>query len=909
MPTSSHALLVNVLVLLLCILSSLVQAQHAPSNSYPVIIHHPRADNTTEIQTAAKNRSTSTFLTALWTNGAIFAAELIAFSFLRPHFTAIYEPRTYVPRDESKRSEGLGRSPFSWPIKIWNKDFHTILRHNGVDAYLFVRFQRMMVQIFGPIWIISWAVLLPVTGVNGGADNDGLDRFTFGNIGKQNQTRYWAHLACAWVFTIWICGVIYREMKHFIATRQEYLVSEMHSSSEQANTILITGISDDYLSVQNLMTLFSHLPGGVRKVWLNRNLKELPNIYKRRMKACDILEKAETKLVRKAMKVRQEQNESRKRKKRGDGYRSDSEFDRERGLSLAEKIVPKKDWPKHRLHLGPLPFAIPLLSKKVDTIDWAREEIIETTRLLKRGRRVIDRETGRAPDDHRNGKWFSRKDKKETYPALNSAFILFNQQISAHLAIQALIHHEPFKLTRKYIEVAPADVIWSNLGMKAETMRIRTAISYSATAALIILWSIPVVLIGAVSNVSNLCKTFSWLAWLCDAPRLVIGFIQGVLPAVLLAALMKLLPVVLRLLSRFEGMPRRTGLELSLMTRYFMFLVIHSFLIVTLSSGLVAALPELLQNPTSIPALLAHELPKASTFFLTYVILQGLSGTGAGFLQISYFLVYYLKLTLVGSTPRALYNVKYKLKMAKFGEIFPDVTLLVVISIAYMVISPIINGLAAVTFFLFFEMYKYRFLYQLGQPASSDTGGLFFPRAIQQIFVGVYIQQICLCGLFFLARDQKHEPSAVPQAILMIALIFITMIYHSALNRAYNPLIRALPLTRADDSYKEIEASIKSFSDERLGLDQLQRTGSYDLKKHDQPTDFYHPATAEPIRAIWIPQDSLRIGIAESEVRTNKKAGISSGCRNAKMNEKGRVEVFGHPPGDPGPWMDGNHGD
>ena len=92
-----------------------------------------------------------------------------------------------------------------------------------------------------------------------------------------------------------------------------------------------------------------------------------------------------------------------------------------------------------------------------------------------------------------------------------------------------------------------------------------------------------------------------------------------------------------------------------------------------------------------------------------------------------------------------------------------------------MVISPIINGLAAVTFFLFFEMYKYRFLYQLGQPTFSDTGGLFFPKAIQHIFVGVYIQQICLCALFFLARDEEHEASAVPQAILMITLIIITV--------------------------------------------------------------------------------------------------------------------------------------
>ena len=39
---------------------------------------------------------------------------------------------------------------------------------------------------------------------------------------------------------------------------------------------------------------------------------------------------------------------------------------------------------------------------------------------------------------------------------------------------------------------------------------------------------------------------------------------------------MLLLPIILRLLARFEGMPQRTGIELSLMTRYFLFQVIVS---------------------------------------------------------------------------------------------------------------------------------------------------------------------------------------------------------------------------------------------------------------------------------------------------------------------------------------------
>jgi hypothetical protein len=123
------------------------------------------------------------------------------------------------------------------------------------------------------------------------------------------------------------------------------------------------------------------------------------------------------------------------------------------------------------------------------------------------------------------------------------------------------------------------------------------------------------------------------------------------------------------------------------MTRYFAFQVIHSFLIVTLSSGIVAALPSIANNPSSIATLLAKNLPQASNFFLTYVILQGLSGTGAGFLQIVALIIYYAKLFIFGSTPRSIYNIKYVMRSVEWGTLFPGTTLLVVIGAFYLCLS------------------------------------------------------------------------------------------------------------------------------------------------------------------------------------------------------------------------------
>ncbi|KAL1732165.1 hypothetical protein EV714DRAFT_282790 [Schizophyllum commune] len=749
--------------------------------------------DTTDISNA-KAASTDSFVTALVFNAIVFGAEIGVFTVLRPWFRAIYEPRTYVPPPSK-------RSPTIDALAGLRRD---IIPASGLDAYLFVRFLRMLTRIFAPIWIVSWLILLPLDAVGG--SGDGLERFTFGNVSRQNTSRYWAHLILAWVFTIHILRVLTREMGYFVRKRQQFLVSKAHAGTAQAATILVTGVPASYLTEDALWKLFRDMPGGVKKMWINRDLGSLPDAYDEQVALCAKLESAETELVRNRVKARikaQEKLDKEAKKGKGkkgkgtdspagsptigaaNGSSGNSSATATDGandpLKEAELAVPR---PTHRLgFLG-------LWGEKVDTIDYCRKEIA----------RLEVGEVGKHVGKQALG-LVGLASKDDSYPPLNSAFVTFQKQIGAHMAAQVLLHHEPYRMSKTYIEMAPDDVIWSNLGMNPYEARVRIAISWAATGALIVFWAFPVAFVGSVSNIYTLCGTVKWLTWICDLPTVVTSIISGILPPVALAILMALLPVVLRLLARFEGVPRYSGLELSLMTRYFIFQVVHSFLVVTLSSGIIASLEDLLNNPTSIPNLLASNLPSASNFFLTYVILQGLSGTAAGFLQIVPLALYYVKLFVLGSTPRAVYGIKYELRNVAWGTLFPGVTLLSTIAIGYSIISPIINGLACFTFFAFYELYKYLFLWQLQQSPASDTGGLFFPKAIQHVFVGMYVQQVCLCALFFLVRDDNHHAKAVPQGALMVVLIILTAFYNLILTNSYGPLLSALPLSLKDKTF------------------------------------------------------------------------------------------------------------
>jgi len=59
-------------------------------------------------------------------------------------------------------------------------------------------------------------------------------------------------------------------MRHFVITRQQHLIERTHAKSVQANTILITGIPVKYLTQDALFKLYNNLPGGVKKIWINR---------------------------------------------------------------------------------------------------------------------------------------------------------------------------------------------------------------------------------------------------------------------------------------------------------------------------------------------------------------------------------------------------------------------------------------------------------------------------------------------------------------------------------------------------------------------------------------------------------------------------------------------------------------
>lgn len=482
------------------------------------------------------------------------------------------------------------------------------------------------------------------------------------------------------------------------------------------------------------------------------------------------------------------------------------DYDPEEGEPVWKKYLKEKDRETMRLPLFGWQWMppLPLIGQKVDTIDYCRKEVARLNLEI----------------EH------DQKDP-EKYPLMNSAFIQFNHQVAAHMACQAVSHHTPNQMVPRVVEISPDDVIWDNMSIKWWESYVRTGAVITLVLGLVIAWGIPVAFTGLLSSVDYLSTHYRWLRWLSRAPNWVLSIIQGILPQALLAALLAILPLLLRFLAKSQGDYTGMAVELSVQMYYFAFLFVQVFLVVSISSGISKTIKQLYSDPGNVASILASNLPKASNYFFSYLLLQALSVSAGALVQVGGLIKWFILAPILDSTARQKWTRQTKLPDVQWGTFFPVYTNLAVIGIIYSIISPLILIFNIITFSLFWLVYRYNTLYVT--KFRFDTGGLLYPTAINQLFTGLYFMELCLIGLFLLVRsaDEKGTAYGTPckgQAIIMIVVLIGTGIYQWLLNRAFSPLFRYLPITLEDEAVIRDEEFARA-QEKRWRLDENEQPG------------------------------------------------------------------------------------
>jgi hypothetical protein len=467
--------------------------------------------------------SLSSLVSTLVPAALLALAFVTAFMIGRKHFRRVYAPRTYLNHlGQQRQTPAASGGMFAW-IKDFKKlpDAY-ILDHQSIDGYLFVRFFKVLVVISFLGCLITWPVLFPVN-ATGGEGQQQLDILSMSNVAqappkrpKTNVNRYYAHALISFIFLSLVMVIIARESFYVVNLRQAYRRSPWGASRLSSRTILFTNVPKT-LSQSALFEMFP----GVKHAWVASNTKVLDKLIEDRDDTAMKLENAEVDLLRDANMNRLKAEKNKKHFVASD-------------VTDGTKWINPKKRPTHKLKF--------LIGKKVDTIEYGRSHLAE---LLPK----ITQEQ----DKHWNGEG----------DLVGGVFLEFTTQRQAQDAWQMMQNKKTkpnSKLQARQLGVVPQEVVWGNLRIKPAEHLVRWAAATGIISAMIIFFAIPVAIVGIISNISYLTAQFTWLQWINSIPKVILGVVTGLLPTVMLAVLMSLVPVFCRFAAKMAGY----GMQLAL---------------------------------------------------------------------------------------------------------------------------------------------------------------------------------------------------------------------------------------------------------------------------------------------------------------------------------------------------------
>lgn len=767
------------------------------------------------------------FVLNIAVNLGLFTAVILAFFVLKSSAIGrrIYQPKTYLVQDRL-RVEAVPADPLRWIRRIFSIQDEELMLKCGLDGYFFIRFLRAILIIFVPLMVLFVPVLLPINYNKGkgnrfhpGSDGKraqwnvaGLDTLSWQNVDPARTNRYWAHCICAIIVVSWALFRMYREKINFIDVRQRFLTSPEHRLKASARTILVTNIPKEYRSKEALEALYDVFVDDDDRskltVWVNRDYKTLKKLVSQRRGLCQALEKEELRILRlinqKYLKsgevFNQEQDVDKAirdslvlgdeenvqveqaQQKINDAFEQDCSD----GKQLWRKYLKPSTASQVSLVRGKneiwkptslFKFWVAGEKKKAPKIAWLRSEI---ARLNTRIDALL-----------------VNLDNDELYRRQNSAFIQFDRQMAAHMACSLVSHNKAGRMSPRFLEVAPHEVIWPNMDVTSLGRLVRTCIALVLFAAMLLLWALPTTILGSLSQLSSLSYTVSWLSWLRDWPDWILGLISGPLVSILLALLIQLVvPALARKLAVLVGAPTRSKREVITQDFYFTFLFIELVLLTAVSSSVVKIVPQIIDNPVSVPTLLATNIPTSANYFFNYLIVQAIGFSGSilfQYLRILYITTIWPWFT---QTPRQEAWLQTTIPHQMWGNVYSLFTNFAVIGFIFSVISPLMLIFVSVTFSFFWVAYRHNYYYV--QRNKIDTHGLLFNNAISQLFAGIYVMEIALIGLFLLVRDVKNNVACKNQAIVMIVVLILTAAFHFVMDRHLRPLYEFLPVTVED---------------------------------------------------------------------------------------------------------------
>lgn len=826
--------------------------------------------NTSRAGSAQKAAGISfqTFVSSLLVSVLFCAFQVVVFSLLRTRLNNIYQPNCFCVPDVEK-VEPCNEGLFSWVSAVVAAPLNSYLSL-GLDAYFFLRYLWFLVVLFVGLALFNMPVLLPVNYVSGYEHYttreilrytngtyphvSGLDSISMSNIAPLFSSRLTIHLTMAVISVLWFHLLIILELNIYVKQKNLFLSqgNNFYPKSEHRdfnNSIFIENVPSKYLDRKELGKLFHSLCGArIKNIWFVYDYGDIKTLYEKNCKLANRLEELLT------------------------AHICSQFYQLDNASQITDKKLYRTNYWRHLAHnwkFVKLRFNHSIaptvsFSSMTTTLRKAESEYILNHReLLQKKLRLVGREESPLTD-HK----------------YNKVFIQFKDPLHPELLNQIIISEHLNELDKTLIYVNPRDIIWSNLSIQSNLLVFARNVFGNFLACCVVLgWVIPVAFIGLISQLPYMTLLIPFLSWLNYLPTYVTDVFSNFVSVILLMCLAEFVPQIFRWINVVKC--KRTGAEVEVDVQQimFIFLFIHIFMVVTISSGFTVIVEGLVNNPVSIPNILATNLPKCSNFFFSYVIIRGLSYFGNNLLHIYGLLCNYCVYPYIDITPRQKFQRLSNLPVYKWGSIYPTFAVLASIGLIYSILSPLILVFCILSFSLVLLSFKYTLKYQYSTESISENYGQHYPKLLFQLYSGIYFLELCLIGLFALSRDEHGEANCLCHALLTFLLLILTAGGHHQIQLVFGRLLSKntpMTLNRVASQYDELEP------------------GSSELNERMYNDTFYQECFQHNQRVIWVPRDNLNM--STEDVTGLCRRGVEASNAQCELSENGDVLVHNCPP-------------
>lgn len=630
-------------------------------------------------------QANSIYASIIW-SFAVSGGLFLAFCFLRPRNAAVYAPRA-KHADEKHAPPALGRSLFAWLRAARCADEQQLVERIGLDAVVFLRFIRMLRNIFLILAIIGCGILIPVNVVGGHglysqwSSIATLMKFTPQYIFGQ---KFWAYVILAYLLQGIVFFFIWWNYKAILSLRLAYFNSYDYRSSLHARTLLVTHIPSSYQSESGVAQLVEEAKPTeeIPKTAIARNMKDLPELIEAHDNAVKKLESYLAKYLANPEKLPEQR--------------------------------PKLKLPKtERAGWG---------STGVDAIDYLTAKISHLDAEIKEERESLH--------------------KRDVLPyGFASYSCIENAHAVAYAARKKDLRDCAITLAPK-----PSDLIWQNLPMTRATRHTRQFWDGGVMVLLTLLY-IPLNVATSVflSDFSHLGLLWPSFQKNLEAHPVWWGIVQGILAPAVQYLWFFFLPSVFRRLYHHSGDLSKTSRERHVTSRLYVFFVFNNLVVFSVFGAAFRFIAAVTQaqnqnvwdtiNNAHLFANIMAGLCNVSTFWLTYNMQQNLSAA-TDLMQLTPLLWGTIHRRFFHPTPRELIELSAP-PPTDYTSYFNAYLFLATSGMCFGILQPIILPITAL--YLGLELYFKRYMVQYVLITKTESGGQFWRMLTNRLLFAVLL--------------------------------------------------------------------------------------------------------------------------------------------------------------------------